>query len=210
MSPSNERLIDEKSESSDAHTQHEPLTPRLSSSERGSVDLASLAVGYVRAVVAASLVKTAAGSATVFTCTTENPTPGNKEPVKEFHFSNVVAVMVLMVLSAVAGRWSASWRQQGDVVNDSEPWVVVTEKAANAQETPSHKEIPETQAASSGDREVAPQDREEKTLRGSERSVVRPAPVSVKEVASQAPCTYTIVRGHATGRFQPLPDYAHG
>ena len=88
--------------------------------------------------------------------------------------------------------------------------MVVTEKAANAQETPSHKEIPETQAASSGDREVAPQDREEKTLRGSERSVVRPAPVSVKEVASQAPCTYTIVRGHATGRFQPLPDYAHG
>ena len=31
-----------------------------------------------------------------------------------------------------------------------------------------------------------------------------------KEVASQAPCTYTVVRGHAKGRFLPLPESAHG
>ena len=31
-----------------------------------------------------------------------------------------------------------------------------------------------------------------------------------KEVASQAPCTYTVVRGHLRGRFLPLPDTAHG
>ena len=31
-----------------------------------------------------------------------------------------------------------------------------------------------------------------------------------KEVASQAPCTYTVVRGHARGRFLPLPESAHG
>ena len=31
-----------------------------------------------------------------------------------------------------------------------------------------------------------------------------------RDVASQAPCTYTIVRGHAKGRFLPLPEAAHG
>ena len=31
-----------------------------------------------------------------------------------------------------------------------------------------------------------------------------------KEVASQAPCTYAVVRGHARGRFLPLPESAHG
>ena len=31
-----------------------------------------------------------------------------------------------------------------------------------------------------------------------------------KEVASQAPCTYTVVRGHLRGRFLPLPESAHG
>ena len=103
------------------HTQHEPPTPPLSSSECGGVDLASMAAGYVQAVVAASLVKTAAGSAQVFTCTTDNQMQGNKETEKEFHFSAVIAVMVLMILSAVAGRWRALRRQQREVVNDSEP-----------------------------------------------------------------------------------------
>jgi len=205
-----ETLVAEKSESSDAQTQRGSSPPRLPSSGCGGADLAGVAAGYVRAVVAASLVKTAAGSATVFTCTTENQMHDNEEPAKEFHISAVIAVVVLMALSAIAGRWSASRRQKDEMVNDPEPWVVVAETAANAQETPSHKENLAAHAASSGDQEVAPQDREEKPLRGSERSSVRAEPVSVKEVASQAPCTYTSVRGHATGRFQPLPDYAHG
>jgi hypothetical protein len=33
---------------------------------------------------------------------------------------------------------------------------------------------------------------------------------SVKSVASQAPTTYTAVRGCATPRFLPLPPHAHG
>ena len=34
--------------------------------------------------------------------------------------------------------------------------------------------------------------------------------LATREVASQAPCTYTVVRGHLRGRFLPLPDNAHG
>ena len=39
------------------------------------------------------------------------------------------------------------------------------------------------------------------------------APVELlakRDVASQAPCTYIAVRGHARGRFLPLPEAAHG
>ena len=39
---------------------------------------------------------------------------------------------------------------------------------------------------------------------------VRATTHGTKEVASQAPCTYTVVRGHLRGRFLPLPDNAHG
>ena len=39
---------------------------------------------------------------------------------------------------------------------------------------------------------------------------VRATTHGTKEVASQAPCTYTVVRGHLRGRFLPLPDTAHG
>jgi len=45
---------------------------------------------------------------------------------------------------------------------------------------------------------------------GNGRPLAREEPRGVREVASQAPCTYTIVRGCARGRFQPLPDTAHG
>ena len=39
---------------------------------------------------------------------------------------------------------------------------------------------------------------------------VRATVHGTKEVASQAPCTYTVVRGHLRGRFLPLPETAHG
>ena len=42
------------------------------------------------------------------------------------------------------------------------------------------------------------------------RAGVRVTTPGTKEVASQAPCTYTVVRGHLRGRFLPLPDNAHG
>ena len=128
----------------------------------------------------------------------------------EFHAGAIIAVVVLMILSAVVGRWSDLRRHKGEAVNDPEPWVVVSETAASAQETPSREGLPAAQATSPGDRRVAPQNGNINPLVGCEHSVAQLGPVSVKEVASQAPCTYTAVRGHATGRFQPLPDYAHG
>jgi len=39
---------------------------------------------------------------------------------------------------------------------------------------------------------------------------VRATTPGTKEVASQAPCAYTVVRGHLRGRFLPLPETAHG
>ena len=42
------------------------------------------------------------------------------------------------------------------------------------------------------------------------RAGVRVITPGTKEVASQAPCTYTVVRGHLRGRFLPLPETAHG
>ena len=45
---------------------------------------------------------------------------------------------------------------------------------------------------------------------GNGRPLAREEPRGVREVASQAPCTYTVVRGCARGRFHPLPDTAHG
>ena len=128
----------------------------------------------------------------------------------ELHAGAIIAVVVLMILSAIVGRWSALRHHKGEAVNDAEPWVVVSEAASSAQETPSREGSSAAQAMPQGDRRATPQDGKTSPLVGCEHSVAQRGPVSVKEVASQAPCTYTTVRGHATGRFLPLPSHAHG
>ena len=128
----------------------------------------------------------------------------------ELHAGAIIAVVVLMILSAVVGRWSALRHHMEEVVNDAEPWVVVSEAASSAQETLLCEGSPAAQAKPQGDPRATPQDNKTSPLVGCEHSVAQRGPVSVKEVASQAPCTYTTVRGHATGRFLPLPNNAHG
>ena len=50
-------------------------------------------------------------------------------------------------------------------------------------------------------------EKEPKEARGAR---LRVTTAGTKDVASQAPCTYTVVRGHLRGRFLPLPETAHG
>ena len=128
----------------------------------------------------------------------------------ELHAGAIIAVVVLMILSAVVGRWSALRHHKGEAVNDAEPWVVVSETASSAQETPSNEGSSAAQAKPLSDPRATPQDNETSPLLGCEHPMAQRGPVRVKEVGSQAPCTYTAVRGHATGRFLPLPSHAHG
>ena len=129
----------------------------------------------------------------------------------ELHAGAIIAVVVLMILSAVVGRWSALRHHKGEAVNDAEPWVVVSEAASSAQETPSREGSSAAQAKPQSDPRATPQENNTTSpLVGCERSKAQRGPVSVKELGSQAPCTYTTVRGHATGRFLPLPSHAHG
>ena len=132
--------------------------------------------------MATSLAAAASGSPTVFTCKAEDQSKDHAGVVWGVPVSTVVTVLALMVLSAVIGRWSAPRCQGKELVHDPEPWVVVSETAATSQPPPN----------------------------GKERPAARVEPLAVREVASQAPCTYTIVRGCARGRFQHFPDTARG
>ena len=93
----------------------------------------------------------------------------------------VVAVSAAMAAAFALGRWSAP-RLAVTTTTELDPWIVVAEAA----ETP------------------------KKSSLGEEGQGARWGCLATREVASQAPCTYTIVRGHARGRFLPLPEAAHG
>ena len=79
-----------------------------------------------------------------------------------------------------------------------------------SQPPPHNKERPTACKEPGGVREAASQTPNTLLLNGDKRFSGRVGPLGVREVASQAPCTYTSVRGCAKGRFQPLPDTAHG
>jgi len=182
------------------------------SPERGSgiATIASAAAKYVQAVVATSLAAGTKGSPTVFTCKTEDQL-GSQEGVSWIiSASSLIAVVALMVLSAVVGRWSAPRSVGKEAVQDPEPWVVVSEAAAapcsergERNCTLASKRLVRAEREGSRAPSESPQG-------GDRRSLAQSGPGSVREVASQAPCTYTILRGHARGRFQALPDAAHG
>ena len=86
-----------------------------------------------------------------------------------------------MALAFALGRWSKT-RQPAITVPEADPWIVVSEMATTPTKPP----------------------------RGEGRQDARGGRPAVREVASQAPCTYTVLRGHAKGRFMPLPEAAQG
>ena len=93
----------------------------------------------------------------------------------------VVATIAAMAVAFALGRWSSP-QLAAPITTELDPWVVVAEAA----------EVPE---------KSSPDGKGQDTRLGGS---------ATREVASQAPCTYTIVRGHARGRFLPLPEAAHG
>ena len=89
---------------------------------------------------------------------------------------------IIAIAAAFAlGRWSNT-RPPAIDITEPDPWIVVSETAA----TPVKPPHGEGRQGAQGERPV------------------------VKDVASQVPCTYTTLRGHAKGRFLPLPEAAHG
>ena len=93
----------------------------------------------------------------------------------------VMAASAVVDTAFVLGRWSAPQLAEPSAT-EVDPWIVVAEAA----ETP------------------------KKSSPNKERLGARWRCYDTREVASQAPCTCTFVRGHAKGRFVPLPEAAHG
>ena len=173
-------------------------------------NIASATAMYIQAVVATGLAAEAKGSPTVFTCKSNDQLDSQEGAPWIIPTSHLILVVALMVLSAIFGRWSALRSAGTEAVRDPEQWVVVSEditspdseqgkgKSISARERPIEAE---------GEGSRAPS---ESPKGGDKRTQAPRGPGSVREVASQAPCTYTILRGNARGRFQVLPDAAHG
>ena len=171
---------------------------------------ASATAMYIQAVVATGLAAGAKSSPTVFTCKSDDQLDSQEGAPWIISASHLIAVVALMVLSAIFGRWSAPRSAGKEAVQDPEPWVVVSEAAASPGSEQSEgncmlasKRLVRAEAEGSRAPSESPRG-------GDRRSLAQRGSGSVREVASQAPCTYTILRGHARGRFQVLPDAAHG
>ena len=172
--------------------------------------IASATAMYVQAVVATGLAAGAKGSPTVFTCKSDDQLDSQEGAPWIISASYLIIVVALMVLSAIFGRWSAPRSADKEAVRDPEPWVVVSEDVASPDSEQSEESSilarkRPVRAESEGSR--APS---ESPQGGDRRTLAPRGSGSVREVASQAPCTYTILRGNARGRFQVLPDAAHG
>ena len=171
---------------------------------------ASATAMYIQAVVATGLAAEAKGSPTVFTCKSDDQLDSQEGAPWIIPASYLITVVALMVLSAIFGRWSAPRSAGKEAVRDPEPWVVVSEDIAShgsqlsEEKSVSARERP-VEAEGEGSRATS------QSPKGGDRRTQAPrGPGSVRAVASQAPCTYTILRGNARGRFQVLPDAAHG
>ena len=93
--------------------------------------IAGAAAMYVQAVVATSLAAGAKGSPTVFTCRSDDQLNSQEGAPWIISASHLIAVVALMVLSAIFGRWSAPRSAGKEAVRDPEPWVVVSEDIAS-------------------------------------------------------------------------------
>ena len=172
--------------------------------------IASATAMYIQAVVATGLAAGANGSPTVFTCKTNDLLDSQESAPWMISAGYLITVVALMVLSAIFGRWSAPRPAGKEAVRDTEPWVVVSEDAAPpGSEQSGKKDIPasERPEGAEGEGSRIPS---ESPKDGGKRTLAPKGPGSVREVASQAPCTYTLLRGNARGRFQVLPEAAHG
>ena len=132
-------------------------------------------------LAAAALPAAAEGAPTTFTCTAGDSAAANGGLPEWLSPATAIAAGAVVVTAFIIGRWSAS-RLTEPPVTERDPWIVVAEAAAAPLKSPYDKEKPSTQWRC----------------------------YETREVASQAPCTYTFVRGHARGRFLPLPESAHG
>ena len=172
--------------------------------------IASVAAKYVQAVVATSLAAGTTSSPTVFTCKTEDQLGSQEGVAWSLSANSLIAVVALMVLSAAIGRWSAPRSVGKELAQDPEPWVVVSETTAT--QCPEQKDNNRTVTGeeSVGAEREGSRAPSEPPHGGDGRPLAHKEPRGVREVASQAPCTYTVLCGCARGRFHVLPDAAQG
>ena len=143
--------------------------------------IAAWAKGGAGIIAAAGLATPAEGAAATFTCTAADSVSRDEERQWWAVVAFTTTVVIAIAAAFALGRWSKG-RLPIEGSDEHGPWFVVTETQAAPVELP----------------------------RGARRQDVRWERPVVRKVASQAPCTYTTVRGHARGRFQPLPESAHG
>ena len=133
------------------------------------------------ALATALLPASARGAPSTFTCTVGDNAQADEKQSQWAIVAMTLAASAVAAAAFLLGRWSAPQLAELSAAEE-DPWIVVAEAA----ETP---------------RMSSPNSEELGARRGCPKT---------REVASQAPCTYTVLRGHARGRFQPLPDSAHG
>ena len=171
---------------------------------------ASATAMYIQAVVATGLAAEAKGSPTVFTCKSADQLDSQEGAPWIISSSYLITVVALMVLSAILGRWSALRSAGKEAIRDPEPWLVVSEDITSPE-----SEQGKMRGTSASERPIGAEGEGSRAPsecpKGGDKRTHAPRGLgSVREVASQAPCTYTILRGNARGRFQVLPDAAHG
>ena len=129
----------------------------------------------------AALPASAEGAPTTFTCTAGDSALAEERRPEWLAFATAIAASAVVVVAFILGRWSVPKLTEPSAT-EQDPWIVVAEAAEAPMKSPHNKEMLSAQWRC----------------------------YETREVMSQAPCTYTFVRGHAKGRFVPLPESAHG
>ena len=164
--------------------QSEARAPTLPSFAQAKAAIARLArSGRAAVLMAAALPKAAEGATTTFTCVEGGGSKAEEGSGNWLSMAVVVAACAAVAIAFVAGRWSADAPRDAAAA-DGEPWIMVVNETAGPTATPNRGEAGRAASHRTG--------------------------TTTKNVASQAPCTYTFVRKHAKGRFLPLPESAHG
>ena len=162
----------------------EARAPTLPSFAQAKAAIARLArSGRAAVLMAAALPKAAEGAPTTFTCVEGGGSKAEEGSGNWLSMTVVVAACVAVAIAFAAGRWSADGSRDAAAA-DGEPWIMVVDAATGPSTAPNRGDAVQTAPHWKGTR--------------------------TKNVASQAPCTYTFVRKHAKGRVLPLPESAHG
>ena len=167
-----------------AEQQPEVRAQTLPSFAQAKAAIARLArSGRAAVLMAAALPKAAEGATTTFTCVEGGGSKAEEGSGNWLSMTVVVAACVAVAIAFAAGRWSADGSRDAAAA-DREPWIMVVNETASPIVAPRRGEA--------------------------DRAAPHRTGTATKNVASQAPCTYTFVRKHARGRFLPLPESAHG